>query len=131
MKRLGSRSAGGHGTVADSSCPVGRYLWKQWRRFLIRKRVREEDVTKQISLLGRLGISPLPLPPSWYAVPLRLIVGLGFIEHGYAKLARGADGLIAILHAIGTPCRPARSGHHRRRDCGGIDDPPRRLHACG
>jgi len=36
-------------------------------------------------------------------VPLRLIVGLGFIEHGYAKLARGADGFISILHAIGTP----------------------------
>ena len=36
-------------------------------------------------------------------VPLRLIVGLGFIEHGLAKLTRGADGFIAILHAIGTP----------------------------
>jgi putative oxidoreductase len=58
---------------------------------------------KEMSLLGRLGISPLPVPPSWYAVPLRVIVGLGFVEHGYAKLARGADGFIAILHAIGTP----------------------------
>jgi putative oxidoreductase len=58
---------------------------------------------KEISLLARLGVSPIPLPPSWYAVPLRLIVGLGFIEHGYAKLARGAGGFIAILHAIGTP----------------------------
>jgi putative oxidoreductase len=58
---------------------------------------------KDISLPGRLGISTFPLPPTWYAVPLRLIVGLGFIEHGYAKLARGADGFIAILHAIGTP----------------------------
>jgi putative oxidoreductase len=65
--------------------------------------MRKEDVMKQISLLGRLYTSPLPVPPSWYAVPLRLIVGLGFIEHGYAKLARGADGFIAILHAIGTP----------------------------
>jgi len=58
---------------------------------------------KGISLLGRLGVSPLPVPTSWYAVPLRLIVGLGFIEHGFAKLTRGADGFIAILHAIGTP----------------------------
>jgi putative oxidoreductase len=58
---------------------------------------------KDIPVLGRLGISPLPLPPSWYALPLRLIIGLGFIEHGYAKLARGADGFIAILHALGTP----------------------------
>ena len=58
---------------------------------------------KGISVLGRLGISPLPVPTSWYAVPLRLIVGLGFIEHGLAKLTRGAEGFIAILHAIGTP----------------------------
>ena len=70
---------------------------------VIRRRKREEDVVKEISLLGRLGISPLPVPSSWYAVPLRLIVGLGFIEHGYAKLARGADGFIAILHGLGTP----------------------------
>jgi len=58
---------------------------------------------KESSLLRRLGISPLSLPPSWYALPLRLILGFGFVEHGYAKLARGADGFIAILHAIGTP----------------------------
>jgi uncharacterized membrane protein YphA (DoxX/SURF4 family) len=48
-------------------------------------------------------VSPLPVPANWYAVPLRLIVGFGFLEHGYAKLARGADGFIAILHSIGTP----------------------------
>ena len=53
--------------------------------------------------VSELCVSPLPVPASWYAVPLRLIVGLGFIEHGYAKLARGADGFIAILLAIGMP----------------------------
>lgn len=31
------------------------------------------------------------------------MVGYDFREHGYAKLARGADGFIAILHAIGVP----------------------------
>ena len=36
-------------------------------------------------------------------MPLRLIVGLGFLEHGYAKLYRGADAFIAILHAMGIP----------------------------
>jgi putative oxidoreductase len=51
----------------------------------------------------RLATSPLPVPAGWYAVPLRLIVGLGFVEHGYAKLSRGADAFIAILHAIGVP----------------------------
>jgi putative oxidoreductase len=50
-----------------------------------------------------LGVSPLPLPTAWYAIPLRLIVGLGFIEHGYAKLSHGPAGFIAILHAIGMP----------------------------
>jgi putative oxidoreductase len=51
----------------------------------------------------KLAIAPLPVPTDWYALPLRLIVGLGFVEHGYAKLSRGADGFIAILHAIGIP----------------------------
>ncbi|MGH8201523.1 MAG: DoxX family protein [Steroidobacteraceae bacterium] len=55
------------------------------------------------SVLDRFCISPLPLPASWFAIPLRLIVGFGFIEHGYAKLARGPDVFIAILHAIGMP----------------------------
>ena len=55
------------------------------------------------SLLRRISISPLPIPAGWYAVPLRLMVGLGFFEHGYAKLARGPDDFIAILHAIGMP----------------------------
>ena len=27
----------------------------------------------------------------WAPVPLRLIVGYGFMEHGFAKLARGPD----------------------------------------
>jgi putative oxidoreductase len=55
------------------------------------------------SFLRHVSVSPLPVPAGWYAVPLRLIVGLGFFEHGYAKLSRGADGFIAILHAIGMP----------------------------
>jgi putative oxidoreductase len=39
----------------------------------------------------------------WYAVPLRLAVGYGFMEHGYAKLARGPEHFITILHALGVP----------------------------
>ncbi|MFZ0871689.1 MAG: DoxX family protein [Rhodanobacter sp.] len=53
--------------------------------------------------IRRICVSPLPVPASWYAVPLRLMVGMGFIEHGYAKLARGPEDFIAILHAIGMP----------------------------
>jgi putative oxidoreductase len=43
------------------------------------------------------------LPEAWYAIPIRLIVGYGFIEHGYAKLARGPDDFANILHALGMP----------------------------
>ena len=39
----------------------------------------------------------------WAPVPLRLIVGYGFMEHGFAKLARGPDAFAIILHAIGVP----------------------------
>jgi putative oxidoreductase len=38
-----------------------------------------------------------------FAIPLRLVVGFGFMEHGYAKLARGPDAFAAILHTLGTP----------------------------
>lgn len=55
------------------------------------------------SFLAKLATSPWPVPRGWFALPLRLIVGLGFIEHGYAKLARGPDAFIAILHALGMP----------------------------
>jgi putative oxidoreductase len=37
------------------------------------------------------------------ALPLRLIVGYGFVEHGMAKWSRGPDMFAAILHAIGVP----------------------------
>jgi putative oxidoreductase len=60
-------------------------------------------IIEDIPMLRRLAISPLPVPAGWYAVPLRLVVGLGFVEHGYAKLSRGAEGFVAILHAIGIP----------------------------
>src|SRR5882757_3530512 len=43
------------------------------------------------------------LEAAWYAIPLRLMVGYGFMEHGYAKLARGPESFVNILHAIGVP----------------------------
>jgi putative oxidoreductase len=56
-----------------------------------------------VLLLREFAVAPLAVPASWYAVPLRLVVGFGFVEHGYAKFSRGADGFIAVLHAIGIP----------------------------
>jgi putative oxidoreductase len=55
------------------------------------------------SRLRRLSISPLPIPGAWYALPLRLIVGLGFLQHGFAKLTRGPEVFIGILQALGVP----------------------------
>ena len=55
------------------------------------------------SLIARCARLLPDLPPAWCAVPLRLIVGYGFMEHGYAKLARDADSFVAILHALNMP----------------------------
>jgi putative oxidoreductase len=57
-------------------------------------------MTALLALYMRLAT---PRRQSWYAIPLRPIVGYRFIEHGYAKLARGPDSFTAILHALGVP----------------------------
>jgi putative oxidoreductase len=53
------------------------------------------DIT--LDLPGRLSIA------RWAPIPLRLIVGLGFMEHGFAKLSKGPDAFAAILHALAVP----------------------------
>ena len=40
---------------------------------------------------------------AWWALPLRLIIGYGFMEHGWAKLARGPEHFTAILAALHMP----------------------------
>lgn len=39
----------------------------------------------------------------WAGVPMRLLVGYGFIEHGFAKLSRGPDAFAGILQQLGVP----------------------------
>jgi putative oxidoreductase len=39
----------------------------------------------------------------WAPIPVRLIAGYGFMEHGYAKLARGPESFTTILQALGMP----------------------------
>lgn len=49
--------------------------------------------------------------PSWLSqhlataapLPVRLIVGYGFIAHGYAKIIKNPEHFAAILHALGVP----------------------------
>lgn len=44
-----------------------------------------------------------PAGESWALLPLRLVVGYGFLAHGYAKLSRGPAVFAGILSAIGIP----------------------------
>jgi putative oxidoreductase len=37
------------------------------------------------------------------AIPLRAIVGGGFMEHGYAKLSKGSEAFASILYALHVP----------------------------
>jgi putative oxidoreductase len=46
---------------------------------------------------------PFPSAQHWWPLALRLIVGFGFMQHGYAKLARGPDYFTHILAALGMP----------------------------
>ena len=45
------------------------------------------------------------LPPLavWAPLPIRLIVGYGFMAHGYAKFSRGPEAFAAVLHTLGVP----------------------------
>ena len=39
----------------------------------------------------------------WAPIPLRLIVGYGFMQHGFSKLSRGPEAFAGILQALGVP----------------------------
>jgi putative oxidoreductase len=54
-------------------------------------------------LNGRLASLAKPSVARWAAIPLRLIVGYGFMEHGFAKLSRGPEAFALILHTMGVP----------------------------
>ena len=43
------------------------------------------------------------LPRRWAVLPLRLIVGFGFIAHGAAKWSRGPENFGKLLDQIGAP----------------------------
>ena len=39
----------------------------------------------------------------WAPIPLRLMVGYGFMQHGFAKLSKGPEAFAIVLRAIGVP----------------------------
>ena len=44
-----------------------------------------------------------PLWRQWAPLPLRLIIGYGFMSHGWVKLRRGPEGFAKLLEQIGAP----------------------------
>src|SRR5262249_3540721 len=39
----------------------------------------------------------------WAPLPLRLVIGYGFLTHGWAKLSRGPEGFARLLEQLGAP----------------------------
>jgi putative oxidoreductase len=57
----------------------------------------EQGYSRRFTFLDRASVT------RWAPIPLRLIVGYGFMQHGFAKLSRGPDAFAVVLHAIGVP----------------------------
>src|SRR6201997_1565173 len=77
---------------ADKTCRLIRYENDELHRETVDNVARPSNRSDQQICDRRLGL-----------IPLRLIVGYGFMEHGFAKLARGLDAFPAILQALGVP----------------------------
>ena len=55
-------------------------------------------------LVSKLAFLSAPRAAAgWAPLPIRLIVGFGFLAHGYAKLSRGPESFGAVLQALGVP----------------------------
>jgi len=64
----------------------------------------EREGSSRFAFLSRgLAFLARPSVGRWAPIPLRLIVGYGFMEHGFAKLSRGPEAFAAILHTMAVP----------------------------
>lgn len=68
------------------------HLWKTYRMTIVRFFT---SLVNPELLAARLG--------RWSPLPLRLIVGYGFMAHGYAKIVKHPENFAAILHALSVP----------------------------
>lgn len=57
----------------------------------------EQDLSSRFGFLSRASVA------RWAPLPLRLMVGYGFMQHGFAKLSKSPEAFAVILHAIGVP----------------------------
>jgi putative oxidoreductase len=65
--------------------------------------LEREGNSRSVLLSRGLAFLARPSVARWAPIPLRLIVGYGFIEHGFAKLFRGPEAFAAILHTMAVP----------------------------
>jgi len=64
----------------------------------------EREGSNRSAFLRRcLAFLPTPSVARWAPIPIRLIVGYGFMAHGFAKLSKGPETFAAILHTMGVP----------------------------
>jgi putative oxidoreductase len=54
-------------------------------------------------LVSEITLSSSPAAAGWAPLPIRLIVGFGFLAHGYAKLSRGPESFGVVLQTLGVP----------------------------
>lgn len=73
-------------------------LWIDSRRTCaIQMNVRKQRTMYLVELSSRFPLA------RWAPIPLRLIVGYGFMAHGYAKLVKGPEVFVGIVDAMGVP----------------------------
>jgi putative oxidoreductase len=75
------------------------------RNLLMRKSLagRSGRLVSRVSAGGLGGLTVRPRAFRWALLALRLVVGFGFLAHGWAKWSRGPAGFARLLAQIGVP----------------------------
>jgi putative oxidoreductase len=65
--------------------------------------LNKQELNMNLQIVTETLLAKRWVAASWAPIPLRLIVGFGFVAHGYAKLVKGPYVFVSILHALGVP----------------------------